>query len=310
MHINYLILAHKNVQQIVRLIKALQSDDSSIYIHLDKKWKISPLDIEIICNAANEVHVIKERVSTFLDDRSLVLASLSLLKAAYKEGVKGYFILMSAQDYPIKPISDLRSLFIKNYPKPYIDCTPYDKSNWMYYKYKNSALYNKILHSFSNSGKPLLKKIERKLHKLHFGNHYFSLYKCSMHYGMRLYGGSAWWALPDVAVGDILRDIENDKRAFELSLSTYTPEETFFQTYVMRTRISNLVEINSITERKQNCLTYANFETPTKKFCGHPYIITADDWKWLKNRSEYIARKFDLSVDANIFDTIDSDIKK
>lgn len=310
MHINYLILAHKNVQQIVRLIKALQSDDSSIYIHLDKKWNISPSDIEFIRNAADEVYVITERVSTFLDDRSLVLASLSLLKAAYTKGEKGYYILMSAQDYPIKPFSELRSLLVRNYPKPYIDCTPYDINNWMYYKYKNSALYNKILHSFSNSGKPLLKKIERRLHKLRFGNHYFSLYKHSRRYGMNLYGGSAWWALPDVAVGDILRDIENDKHAFELSLCTYTPEETFFQTYVMRTRVSNLVEVNNIAERKQNCLTYANFDTPTKKFCGHPYIITADDWKWLKNRSEYIARKFDLSVDANIFDTIDSDIKK
>ena len=39
---NYLILAHKNPQQLYRLIKALDDGKSQFFIHVDSKTAIEP----------------------------------------------------------------------------------------------------------------------------------------------------------------------------------------------------------------------------------------------------------------------------
>ena len=35
-----LIMAHKNKEQLIRLIKAVSTDNIEVFVHLDKKWKL------------------------------------------------------------------------------------------------------------------------------------------------------------------------------------------------------------------------------------------------------------------------------
>ena len=46
MKIAILILAHKNINQLLRLAQRLQGKDIDLYIHLDKKWNVST---EMVC---------------------------------------------------------------------------------------------------------------------------------------------------------------------------------------------------------------------------------------------------------------------
>jgi hypothetical protein len=56
--------------------------DVHFFIHLDKKWKISDGDYDLIKNANSNVHILKNRISTFLDHWSLTEAVLQLIDLA------------------------------------------------------------------------------------------------------------------------------------------------------------------------------------------------------------------------------------
>lgn len=305
MKIACLILAHKNLEQLIHLCRVLTKNNLYVFIHFDKKWNLSKEEIKVVQQISSYVYISEKRFSTYLDHRSLVDATLHLCNLAKKSVSPSYYALLSGQDYPIKSLFLLKEKLCNEYPKPFIDCTPYNKNNWMYYKYKNSSIYNKFLHRLRLSNVFLLKKIERRLHKWRFGNHSLSLFASLNNKGVYLYGGSAWWILPDIAIEEIFLEIESNPKVAQLLLLSFTPEESFFQTMVMRTSINGKIVMNDIYERKQNCLTYANFETPLKPFSGHPHIITSMDWLWLKNRPEYFARKFDITVDREIIEIID-----
>lgn len=308
MKIACLILAHKNVQQLKRLCDVLSRNGLFVFIHIDKKWKLTEEDISIITNLDRKCHVIDTRISTFLDHRSLVDATLALVREAHDKIHPAYYILMSAQDYPIKPINDLKELLTKNYPKPYIDCTPYDESNWLYYKFRWSILSYYIENIKHHCKYIFIRRVISRIFRDMENYLIPASLKTSnwlIKHGVQLYGGSAWWCLPDKAIDDILYDIETNTKLFEFYQKTYTPEETFFQTFVMRSSVANMVDLNAKETRSQNCLTYANFETPTKKFVGHPHIISDEDWVWIRQKPEYIARKFDTRLYPVVFDLID-----
>ena len=91
---------------------------------------------------------------------------------------------------------------------------------------------------------------------------------------------------------------------------THTPDETFFQTMTMSSpfaeRLSTIPPIYDNCERgDMPCMTYANFITPTKSFCGHPHIITAEDFDRIISKKALFARKFDITVDKKVLDMID-----
>ncbi len=310
MKICALIMAHKNAIQLSKMIDALSHPMIDIYLHVDKKWHLSNEEINLI--SSRKVFVIKKRVSCYLDEWSLIEATLLLISEAKKNFDYNYYALFSGQDYPIKPINTFVEKLSKNYPRPFIDVTPYDKSNWIYNKFCYTPLHQILLEITSRMQKLLKRRIigavrfRKTLDKLIPRK--YVLYNRLMEQNISLYGGSAWWVLPDVAINELLEDIRRNSEIVYLFKKSQTPEETFFQTFVMRSSVANMVQINPISEKRQNCLTYANFETPTKKVVGHPHILLAEDWEWLKKRPEFFARKFDLHVDEKIFRIIDEEI--
>lgn len=309
----FLILAHKNLDQLERLLKQIESSSSYIFIHIDKKYNLTASDIDRL-ELNKNTYILNERISNQLDCFSLIESTLLLIKYSNKvcKG-PGYYILMSGQDYMIKPFKDLEHLLKNNYPKPFIDCTPYDKSNWIHNKFCFTSLDHKIFEFRINKPFILRKGLGAltKILRLIPYKRISVLDKFKKH-SMNLYGGSAWWVLPDVIIKEIVSLIENEKEIVDIFKHSYTPEETFFQTFAMQTRFSNTIKLNNIDERKQNCLTYANFEPPVSdghNFSGHPYILRENDFSWLIKRPEFIARKFDIKIDSNIFDLIDDFIK-
>lgn len=103
----------------------------------------------------------------------------------------------------------------------------------------------------------------------------------------------------------MVSDIQANPRIVETFKWVFTPEELFFQTMVMRTSVASLVDINPVDAREQNCLTYANFVSPTKGTSCHPHVLELEDWEWLKPRPEYFARKFDIDSSPELIDLID-----
>ena len=308
-------MCHKNAEQILKLINKCSTTNSDVIIHADNKMNIKEYNkIKDFVKDKPNVYLTKERIHGELDTRSLVDIVFIMLKEIKKRNLSyKYYCLLSGQDYPIKSINWINEELQKNYPKPFIDCTPYSNSNWIYYKFNNADIIYKLNNFISTNFKSgsIIRKILRlaalilsKILKVLKKTQYYELTKLNI----SLYGGSAWWILPDIAIDYIYNEYINNTFIVNKLLKTYTPEETFFQIMAMRSPIKEQIEINPKNMIEQNSKTWAYFSDKDKPFKGHPYIFTKHEFKKIKASKAWFARKFDITVDKEIFDLIDKHI--
>ena len=316
-----LIMAHKNKEQVIRLIHALACDEFDFFVHPDIKWDLSAQDLKDIESCADNVHIASKRIHGELDHWSLPQITLNLIDDALEyernTGVKyRYFLLLSGQDYPIKSKKYILNFLEEQYPKPLIHIDDYDEEEWVRSKFMLVKWSNKIdeIHNHMKVG--IIRKIRvaplvlcENFEKIVYGSPYYRLKK----YNMKLYGGSAWWILPH-GVMDYISNVRNNIPGFIREFTrTWTPEETFFQTMTMNSPLINYIvdddPIYDDDKYDQNCMTYANFFTPQKGFSGHPYYITCEDFDRIMKKKALFARKFDINISERALDMIDEVIR-
>lgn len=307
MNICTLLLVHKNVEQVCRLCARLSNSSIYILIHLDKKMRIENADIERIKASALNVLICPQRRSCLIDDWSLVDTTIEMIEfAKHNLPEIEYYVLMSGQDYPIKPVGEFVDFLKTNYPMPYIDCTPYNVNNWIFQKFNHTILMKyarKIKNRYRLRGPVYVVSLLEKILPRCFFTDY-----AIQQFNIPLYGGSAWWVLPNIIIDEIILFMKNNERFINCYKRSITPEETFFQTLSMCCKSSNQIQVNQNNQISQNCLTYSLFFTENKKFTGHPHIITKEEFSLLRNRPEYFARKFDVNVDYEILNKLDKHV--
>lgn len=250
-----------------------------------------------------------------LDDRSLVDIVFEMIAKAVdvekQEDIHfNYYLLLSGQDYLTKPIWYINQELQKNYPTSYIDCTPYDRDNWIFYKFRGNDGYRKyrswIIKHFPR--KTLLRKalgftsilymnISGKIHK----NDYYQLKKRNCD----IYGGSAWWILSDKVIRFIEEEYARQSEYIQILLKSFTPEETFFQTVAKKSIYGRDIVVNPKEMVEQNCKTWAYFADEGKPFKGHPYIFTDSEYEKLIKRDCWFARKFDSEQSNDVLNRLD-----
>ncbi|WP_039954915.1 beta-1,6-N-acetylglucosaminyltransferase, partial [Brachyspira hampsonii] len=99
----FLILAHKNHNQLMRLINHLKKD-FDIYVHIDKRANLN-------IKSFDNVKVYK-KIKTYHGGLSLVMATLFLIREAYKNDYDRY-IFISGQDIPLKTNKEIIDFLIK-----------------------------------------------------------------------------------------------------------------------------------------------------------------------------------------------------
>lgn len=308
----FLLLAHKNKAQVLRLISALKHEHASVLVHFDAKMDDVPTLQEIL--AANpRCEVAPFRQSCLLDDWSLVDTTLKMCDYVISSGLisEGYLALVSGQDYPIKPIEELLQFLNRQYPKPFIDCCRITKGNWIDIKYSRTAKYNRFFKRMMKMRFRLLRRIvlrvARELDAIIMPT------KASVKERMRqaniaIYGGSAWWILP-VGVGkSILEEMRVNNDIIDIFKDSMTPEEVFFQTMIMRSKYAPLVDVDIEMDGDQNCLTFASFKLPGRSFNYHPHVIRLKDFDLIKKKKQFFARKFDMDIDSAILNRIDREL--
>lgn len=308
MKIAMLVLAHKNFDQTLRLVQRLQDSQIDIYIHLDKKWKLSEQETTLL---KQYTKVLEERISCGLDSATLVEAELNLLKQASK-GKYQYYCLISGQDYPICTNTEIIEKLSEIYPKSLIDVTPYARRNWVWFKFNASVWYKKKNTAINKRwNNRLIKKAIKILYLIwdiviiQKGN---TLYKKLINKGITPYGGSEWWILSDLAVQELLDLITKEKDICTLIKQGFTPDEIFFQTLFMRTKYATDIVVNKPMECERRCGTYIDFGGKERTKSAHPYVLTIQDRNKLlsaKKKGYLFARKFDINEDSEILDYLD-----
>lgn len=107
MRVAYLVIAHHLPDQLARLVAHLRRA-GDVYIHLDRKARDRFHGLE-------GCHVLSERLDVWWGGWSIVAAELALARAALP-GCYDYYSHLTGQCYPIKPLAAFHAFLEANHP--------------------------------------------------------------------------------------------------------------------------------------------------------------------------------------------------
>jgi hypothetical protein len=279
----YLINAHKNFEQLERLIEKLSLDEAGFFVHIDKK-----VDGRIFSALAgrlskHNVEFINHRVAVSWGGFSQVEATLNGLAAVLQCSIRyDYINFMSGQDYPLKRNAAILEFLKNNNGKEFIDYAELTPTGWA----AAMSRFNKYHLPELIRNKNVRRFCEYILNK--------ALPKRKFPEGYIPYGGSSWWTISYDCADYIFAFTKKNQGFVKFFKLTHAPDEMFFQTIVM----------NSPYKQKayKDNLRYIDWSERQR----NPRILTRDDFPKLLAADKLFARKFDTCVDTQVLDLIDN----
>lgn len=120
--IAYLVMCHKNGQQVMTLINSLVSEYADVYVHVDKKNDELYLSLSESLNSNFGAYLLKERVAVSWGGFSQLEAIILLIKTMLRSGINySYASLISGQDLLIKPHAQFYKYLEICYPQEFIE---------------------------------------------------------------------------------------------------------------------------------------------------------------------------------------------
>jgi hypothetical protein len=274
MKLAYIIQAHKGFNQLKILVDTL-SRNSDVYLHIDKKSQQLYQELRGQYNKSKNIFIITDRVSVNWSGFSQVEATLNLLKATQDKGYD-YITLLSGQDLPIKPHSELVRFLEENSKREFLHIAN-DSENyrWRILRYSPWSDNPKIRSFPLKVINPIYLKVQN-LFKVE--NPYFK--------DKNIYMGSSWFTLTGEAIKYILDSITPE--LIENFRKTTCADEHFFQTILMNSQFKDRIESYN--------LTYIDWSEGNP----NPKTLTMEDYPKLLESSKFFARKFDIDVDKEI----------
>lgn len=282
MRIAHIIMAHKNPQQLLRLIKRLEHPNSDFFIHLDKKVPIEEFKLITDLNYAT---FIKNRINCNWGGNSLFSGILSSLNEVVSSNRSYDFInLLSAQDYPLTTAENIFDYFNSNPKTNFISYDESRETDW----WKKAVLRYEKHHftDFEFKGKYFIQKIINKI----YPTRKFPL-------PMELYGSckSTWWTITGDCAAHVNDIFVNNKKLKRFLKYSWGTDEFAFATITMNSPYKNSVVNNN--------LRYIDWSEGN----AHPKILLIEDFEKIKKSKMLFGRKFDNDVDEEILNIIDSE---
>ncbi len=275
----FLITAHRNTGQVVRLIRALQHPQVTIYLHADKK---SNLDLTSL---PSYVRIIRNNVEVGWRLYSQVQAIINSLEEILEEEKEfDYLYYISGQDYPVLPVEEMIRLLALSPDTQYLHHVPLDVNGWHKARIRFERFYflNYPQWWVRMAGGIFTLICDRIGYKRHFYN------------GMKPWGGSAWWTLTRPCLEYLLQYLREHRGIVRFMKKTIHPDEMIFHTIILHSRFASQVVNNN--------LRFIDWV----KGNPNPNILTAADAERIIAARPHFARKLDTETDTEIFDLLDA----
>ena len=282
MRIANIIVAHKNPNQLLRLVNQFDSEYFHNFVHIDSKLDISQYSA-----------IVSHRNVTMLPRISVVWAGFSFVKVvidALTQITKGkeqgkdhyqYFNVMSGMDFPLRPTRELHDFLEESYrqgPKEFFEIC--DLSEWPA-KHRYERYH---LSDWTIKGRYFTERVinwfipKRKF----WGGR------------MEPYGYSAWFTASDRFVEYALKFFEENPGYISFLKTTWNPDEFTFCSLVMNSPFKGKVT----SDGNLRLIDWSEGK-------AHPKLFKAGDLDQLVSSGKFLARKFDESVDKKILDDLE-----
>lgn len=296
MKLAYIISAYKYPSQLVRLVNRLHTPKSIFLIHVDKRTDATK-HREMVSGLNHLRNVIfLKRHRCHWGDFGHVRATLKGLSYLFEKDVDfDYLFLLTGQDYPIKSTSYIQSFLSKANEKDFIEYEPFPIKTWTAHdggfamiEYWHFRIFGKHLWF------PQQLKSNSKIKVTVYLAANMIFPKRTMPGNLTPFGGSSYWCITKRCAKMVNTFVEQNPDFVRFFRYVDIPDESIFQTIILNSRLSQ----NTINGNLR-CIDWSD---PVSK----PHIWRKEDFQILAQSTALIARKFDATVDSEIFDLIDS----
>ena len=251
MHVAYLILAHENPGQLLRLTQALNDGGDRTFVHLSKGCDID--EFTVVAQQPN-VELIRDRVSVNWGGYSMLEAQLNLMRRALDDADPPHYLCtMSASDYPLHSNEYIHSLLERNAGAEFINVVHHSERQ---HGESIGRLERFVLDPGMRreTGSPL------KLACYYMNEKVLAADSLRRNWGKSLgglepYFGVSWWVLSAEAVRYIVDYVSDNPAVMRFVRHTAHPNEFFAQTVIGN---------SPLADRVRNTLTYEDWLTPAQ----------------------------------------------
>lgn len=274
MRIAHLILAHKNPEQLERLLIALAYPSFYFYIHVDKK--INQASFKYLSKIKN-VFFIKNRTKIYWAGYGTIQATINGI-AEILQNKYDYINVISAQDFPLKTAKHIHDFFLNNQGKQFITCELVED------KWKEAEVRIKKYHliNWRIPGKYHLEKLINSI-----------LPERKFPLDFAIVGRSNWFTITSQAAQYLLDFIKSHPEIVRFFKYSWGADELFFSIILYNSHFKDQIEDN---------LVYVDWSE--KK--AHPKILGKQDFNALEFSDKLFARKFDIDADLVIFEMLEN----
>ena len=276
----YLIRAHYAPAQLGRLVERLDSEHAAFFIHISARTSGPTLAKmhERVGERPNVWWV--ERVPTYYAGFSLVEATLSGLRSiAAVDPLPEHTVILSGQDYPARPVSEIEAFFehnrgrsfVEHFALPAADKWPGEHGGLDRIRYR---YYERVNYKTRTLRLPLLRR--------------------RFPAGLQPYGGGAWCALSADAVRYIVQYTHDNPDVVRFFRHVKIPDEIYVPTVLMNSPLRETIDPDDVH--------YIDWSAGG----AHPKTLGTEDYDEIVASGKLFARKFDPRYDSRILDLLDA----
>lgn len=296
MNIAYIVLAHKLPEQVVRLVKKLNSPSATFLIHVDKKSAASIYRSIAEGLASWENVYFLKRHTIYYGDYGHVRATLEGIRKLIELHVSfDHVILLTGQDYPIKSNEEIETFLQESDQKSFIEYFPLPDERWGDEHGGLDRIDYWHLH-WAGWELPLMKKVRSILplpEPIWSGIVRVVPFRRQPPIDFRWFGGSAYWCLNRQCIEYVDELMRGNAGLEKYFAHIGIPGEIFFQTLLLNSPFKDQVVNKSLWY-----IAWSNTR--------HPAILNKQHFDLFMSTDNLFARKFDITVDETVLDMIDA----
>ncbi|WP_300602287.1 beta-1,6-N-acetylglucosaminyltransferase [Niabella sp.] len=271
-----LITGYKNIHSFIDIINCFDKERFSFYLHIDKR---SPLDTTPL-QAYRNVFISTRYAVTWGGENHLK-AILLLAKTALQDPDNAFFHLITAEDFPVKPMNAFYELDLT---RNYLSFSEMPAPFWgpdggmdriRYYQFYN----------WMDVKKPYRRAIIYRLLKFQKILGFKRAYPANF---PKLYGGATYWSLNRDALRYVIDYTDQNSAFLRRFNHTWCSEEIYFQTLILNSPFAHTVVNDD--------LRYIDWSGKR----GYPAFLDETDFPQLIASGKLFARKINDSKSGNL----------
>lgn len=280
-----IILAHRNLQHVVRLIEYF-ANACSIIVHIDKKVEVPSETIARIAKYPQVVGVY-QRHNVNWGGFSMLKCEIDMIYYAINTTDSSYIHLISGQDYPVRPLESFLKFF-ENKKEDFVHYTHLPNPCWEDNTYRRFQYYYPYDIAADHKNPKLwvleqVKKQQKRDVKRPIPDEFD-----------HLYGGSQWFSITRASACTLLDYTNKQPSLYNRMRMTFAPEESYIATVLV-----NLIGKEKVCGTNHRYIRWKNENG------NRPANLGLEHFYYLLEQDYLFARKFEYPVSEPLLHLID-----